>query len=107
MCLLNVKDSNNKIVIVAFAIAHVENADTYKYMFSNVKKNEEMAAWINKETTTYFVDGHKGSAAGIPVEVPEAEGRRCLRHLVSHVTPNVGEVSVHAVFLGQRLDSLI
>ena len=65
MCLLNVKDSN-KIVIVAFAIVHVENTDTYKYMFSNVKKNEEMAAWINKKTTTYFVDGC--SAAGIPLK---------------------------------------
>ena len=93
MCLLTVKDANNKVVIVAFAVAAVENADVYKYMFSNVKKNEEMEAWINKETTTYFVDGHKGSAAGIPTEVPGAEGRRCLRHLISHVTPNVGEVS--------------
>ena len=78
MCLLNVKDSNNKVAIVAFAITHVENTDTYKYMFRNVKKNEETAAWISKTTTTYFVDGLKDSAAGIPVEVQQAEGRRCL-----------------------------
>lgn len=46
----------------------------YKYMFSNVKKNnEKMATWINKKTTTYFVDGHKGSAAGISAEVLKAE----------------------------------
>ena len=33
-----------------------------------MKKNEEMAAWINKETTTYFVDGHKGSAQAFPLK---------------------------------------
>ena len=92
MCLLTVKDANNKVVLVAFAIGALENASIYKYMFSNVKKNEEMAAWVNKETTAYFVDGHRGSASGIPAEVPNAEGRRCLRHLITHVTPNVGEV---------------
>ena len=44
MCLLTVKDANNKVVIVAFAIGMLEDASIYKYMFSNVKKNEEMAA---------------------------------------------------------------
>lgn len=72
---------------MASAIAHVKNAD------DNVNKKEEMAACIKKETTTYVVDRQKGSAAGIPAEVPEAEERRCLRYLVSHVISNVGEMS--------------
>lgn len=70
MYIVSMKDSNNKIGIAASAVAQVENADVYNYIFRNVKIYMEKTAWINKRTTTaYIVDGHKGSAAGIPAEV--------------------------------------
>lgn len=96
--MLTVKDAEDKTVIVAFAVGPVENADdVYRYMFSNVKRNKDMAAWIDKETTTcYFKDGLEDSAAAvsgiIAAEVPRAEPRRCLRDLISRNAPKIGKV---------------
>lgn len=63
-------------------------------MFISGKKNDGMPAMVNK-TTIWIVESHKGFAVGISVKLPYVEGRRFLRHLISHVTPDVGEVKVY------------
>lgn len=91
---VTVKDANNKVVIVAVVVAGVGRADTYKHLLVHIVKHPGMAAWINKETTTYFVDGHKGSEFGVPAMVPRAERKRCLRYLIGNMKPPIGKVSI-------------
>lgn len=93
--MLTVKDAEDKTVIVAFAVGPVENADdVYRYMLSNVKRNKEMEAWMDKETTTCYFKGDSaiGMEAILAAEVPKVEPRRCLRSVLSGIAPKLGEV---------------
>ncbi|CAN0082506.1 unnamed protein product, partial [Sphacelaria rigidula] len=100
--LLTVEDADNKVVIVCLVVAHKENQEMYRYMIHNAKRNPEMSAWLNKRSTTYFVDGHKGSEAGVPPAVPLAEQGRCVRHLANNITPALGSTNFGHIFNAAR-----
>ena len=57
---MSTKDSDNKLVMAAFAVVDVENAAGYAYLFREAKKNPDMAAFLNSPDTTIYADGHLG-----------------------------------------------
>ena len=49
---MSTKDSDNQLVMAAFAVVDVENAAGYAYLFREAKKNPDMAAFLNSPDTT-------------------------------------------------------
>ena len=48
---MSTKDSDNQLVMAAFAVVGVENAAGYAYLFCDAKKNPDMAAFLNSPDT--------------------------------------------------------
>lgn len=57
---MTVKDANNKVMIVCLVVAPKENKVMYDYIIAKAKENPTMTVRMNKTTTAYFADGHKG-----------------------------------------------
>lgn len=93
LCLLTTRDAENNVVPVAMVVAAVESTDVYRYLLTNVKKHPGMAAFVDKETTTCFVDQHESPGSGISSIIPRTEIRTCILHFMRNVKPEVGRVS--------------
>lgn len=74
-----VKDSNNQVMILAFAFAEAENTESYNYFYEHLRRDFPGPLLI-------IADGDKGCAAGLR-SWPAATLSRCLRHkLVNYHT---------------------
>ena len=91
------KDSDNKLVMTAFAIVPKENADGYEYLFREAKKNAEMAVFLDNPKTIIYADGHKGSPAALSKELPLSQFRTCTKHLIGNLKKGIGPVRVPCV----------
>lgn len=92
---LSTKDSNNRIVHVATALADKENETNYKFLLEQTCKNEQMARFLKSDKTTYFIDGHRGSPPALAAVCPNARVHACLRHLVTNKKmKKMGAVSI-------------
>ena len=60
---MSTKDSDNNLVIAAFALLDAWNAAGYAYLFREAKKNPGMATFLNSPDTTIYADVHLGSPA--------------------------------------------
>ncbi|CAN0467293.1 unnamed protein product, partial [Laminaria digitata] len=92
MLTLSCKDSNNKLVHVATVIAGKENAASYQFLLRQAKRNPEMGVFLDNPKTTFFSDGHKGSPAAMKTEVPRAQHRTCVKHVINNLREAVGSV---------------
>jgi len=88
---ISVKTANNNVVQLATCIAPKENAEAYEYLISNALKNAQVAAFLNKDTTTIITDKHKGSESAVPRMLHRAEHLRCGEHMLKNAGP-VGPV---------------
>lgn len=89
---LTCKDSDNKLVHVATAVTAKEDAASYRFLLSEAMKNPEMAAFMNNPATTFYSDDHKGSPAALKTEVPLAQHRSCVKHIINNISEAVGSV---------------
>ncbi|CAN0350255.1 unnamed protein product [Pylaiella littoralis] len=95
---LSTKDSDNRLVMAAFAIADKENADNYAYLFREAKKNPEMAAFLNSPDTTIYADGHLGTPVAKARELPQSQFRNCVKHLIGNLNKGIGPNVTLALF---------
>ncbi|CAN0502858.1 unnamed protein product, partial [Laminaria digitata] len=102
MLTLSCKDSNNKLVHVATVIAGKENAASYQFLLRQAKRNPEMAVFLDNPKTTFFSDGHKGSPAAMKTEVPRAQHRTCVKHVINNLREAVGSTVNTAIFEAAR-----
>eukprot|EP00903_Cladosiphon_okamuranus_P006044 g5961.t1 len=79
---ITVKSSNNNVIPVATCMYPEESADAYEYLINNACKNPEMAAFLNKPTTTIMTDKHKGSESIVPRVLHLSEHLRCGEHML-------------------------
>lgn len=79
-----VKSSNNNIVQLATCIAPKENAAAYEYLIDNACRNDEVAAFLNKPTTSIISDKHKGSESAVPSRLDQSEHLRCVEHMLKN-----------------------
>lgn len=89
---LCIKDDNNKLLLVTFAIVEKEDEDTYTYFLRNCMKSAVFRATFDSEDMTFFIDGHKGSPPALVSCVPHAVVHRCLQHYLKNA-PAIGSVS--------------
>ena len=90
---MSTKDSDNKLVMAAFAVVDVENAAGYAYLFREAKRNPDMAAFLNSPDTTIYADGHLGTPAAKVKELPLSQFRNCVKHLIGSFRKGIGPVS--------------
>ncbi|CAB1096459.1 unnamed protein product [Ectocarpus sp. CCAP 1310/34] len=81
---ISVKSANNNVLQVATCLHPKETADAYTYLMSNALKNPEMAAFLNKPTTTIITDKHKGSESAVPRVLQLAEHLKCAEHILKN-----------------------
>ena len=86
------KDSNNKIVIVSMVICDKETTRNYEFLLNNSKKNDLFAGYMNNAQTTFFTDCHRSFPGALASEVPLAQHRLCLQHILKNVRPPIGQV---------------
>ena len=79
---MSTKDSDNKLVMAAFAVVDVENAAGYAYLFREAKTNPDMAAFLNSPDTTIYADGHLRTPAAKEKELPLWQLGNCVKHLI-------------------------
>ncbi|CAB1107604.1 unnamed protein product [Ectocarpus sp. CCAP 1310/34] len=79
-----VKSSNNNIVQLATCIAPKENAAAYEYLIDNACRNDEVATFLNKPTTSIISDKHKGSESAVPCRLDQSEHLRCVEHMLKN-----------------------
>ena len=91
---MSTKDSDNKLLMAAFAVDDVENAAGYAYLFREVKKNPDMAAFLNSPDTTIYAESHLGTPAAKAKELPLSQFRNCVKHLIGSLRKGIGPVSM-------------
>ena len=91
---MSTKDSDNKLVMAAFAVVDVENAAGYAYLFREAKKNPDRAAFLNSPDTTIYSDCHLETPAGKAKEVTLSQLRNCVKHLIGSLKKSLGPVSI-------------
>ena len=85
MLTLSCKDSNNRLIHVATAVTPKEDASSYRFLLLQAKRNPEMATFLNDRRTTFFSGGHRGSPAAMKAEVPLAQHRTCVKHVINNL----------------------
>lgn len=102
------KDTNNNLVLLAFAICDKENASNYAFLLSEMKKNSHLKELLQSPLTTIYSDEHKGIKAGIRQEAKDVIHRLCFKHLVANLPgPGVGEVCSARAFVGYRVACIL
>ena len=85
MLTLSCKDSNNRLIHVATAVTPKEDASSYRFYFQQANRNPKMATFLNDRRTTCFSDGHRGSPAAMRAEVPLAQHRTFVKHVINNL----------------------
>ena len=91
--LTSTKDSDNKLVMAAFAVVDAENAAGYAYLFREAKKNPGMAAFFNSPDTTIYADDHLGTPTVKAKELPLSQILNCVKHFIGSLRKGIGPVS--------------
>ena len=91
---MSTKDSDNNLVIAAFALLDAGNAAGYAYLFREAKKNPDMASFLNSPDTTMYADGHLGTLDAKAMKLPLLQFRNCVEHLVGSLRKGRGPVSI-------------
>ena len=87
------KDTNNKLVLLAFVVCDKENASNYAFLLSQMKKNAHLKELLESPLTIMYSDEHKGIKAGVEKEASAVIQRLCIKHLASNFPgPGIGEV---------------
>ncbi|CAM9577734.1 unnamed protein product [Pylaiella littoralis] len=101
---LGVKDDNNRILLVAFAIVDKEDEASYTCFLRNCMRSGAFASTFNSADMTIFTDGHKGFPPALKTCLPRAQTYRCLQHLLKNAPP-IGSNLVNNVFTAARAPS--
>lgn len=78
-------DANNQIYPIAWAVVQSENADNWLWFVQQIKKD------LNLEDGSRFViisDRSKGLLSAVKNELPLAEHRSCVKHIVENLKKN-------------------
>ena len=100
------KDTNNTLVLVAFAICDKENASNYCFLLTEMKKNPHMAALLSSTGITIYSDEHQSISAALKAHASRCIHRLCLHHLIKNL-PGPGIGSVRDLLFGILLLPLV
>lgn len=87
------KDTDNKLVLLAFVICYKENAFNYRFLLSEMKKNPLMNDVLQSSTTVIYSDEHLGISSAIKAKAAAVTQRCCAAHLAKNFPgPGIGSV---------------
>lgn len=78
------KSLNNTIVQLATCLVAKETGDAYRYLINNAIENPQVAAFLNKTSTTIVTDKHAGSDSALLDTLGQSEHLRCGKHMLKN-----------------------
>ena len=75
-----IKDSNDQLIILAYAVVESENKDSYSWFFTKLKRDFE----INNKKTIFYFDRDKGIISATNNILPEIMTVYCVRNIAKN-----------------------
>ena len=99
MLIATFKDANNTLVHLATVICDKENIDNYSFLYALMRKNSCMEEVLDSDKTTIYTDQHQSHSSALYLHARHAVWKWCLRHLITNLDQEVGQVSSISVFI--------
>ena len=87
------KDANNTLVHLATVICDKENSDNYSFLYALMRKNSYIEEVLDSDKTTIYTDQHQSHSSALYLHARHAVWKWCLRHLITNLDQEVGQVS--------------
>ncbi|GKB55146.1 zinc finger, PMZ-type containing protein, partial [Tanacetum coccineum] len=89
------RDANNQMYPIAWAVVKVENNENWCWFISLIQEDLQLETG---EGLTIISDSHKGLLEGVNELLPNAEHRKCTRHLFANYKKKFSGVQLQCLF---------